>query len=92
MKTIDYDYLLNQYREIWNNRRFESEKSPETILKEAIVRDLLDENTHPRARRGMMEKYYLSTKRIIESTLNSDDKILLLQLHINQLEMIKSEI
>ena len=92
MKTIDYEYLLNQYRDIWNNRRLEFEKNPETILREAIVRDLLDENAHPRARRGVKDKYYLATKRVIESSLNSDDKILLLKMHIDHLEKIDKNI
>ncbi len=92
MKKINYEYLLNQYREIWNNRRLDSEKSPEMVLKDAIVRDLLDENAHPRARRSSKEKYFLATKRIIESSLASDDKILLLKLHIDYFEEIDKNI
>lgn len=91
MRENDQKYFLTIYREIWNNRRLESQSDPESILIDAIRRDLLDENSHPRARRTNSEKYFLATKRIIESSLSSDDKIALIKLHINQLEIIRSE-
>ena len=91
MEAKDYEKLLNEYRIIWNNRKLQSEQVPEDILKEAIYRDLKDENSHPRARRTLMEKYYLSTKRILEAPLESDSKILLIQLHMELAEAIKEE-
>lgn len=91
MKENDKEYYLTIYREIWNNRRLESQSDPETVLYDAIRRDLLDENSHPRARRTNTEKYYLATKRILESSLSSEDKIDLIRLHQNQLEIIRSE-
>ena len=91
MRKIDYDYLLKEYREIWNNRRLDSDRSSEYILKDAISRDLKDENSHPRARRTLLEKYFLSTKRIVESALSPADKILLIQIHIEQVETIEKE-
>lgn len=90
MPKIDYDYLLKQYREIWNNRRLESDSNPEYTLKDAISRDLKDENSHPRARRTLLEKYYLSTKRIVESSLSPGDKMKLIQIHIEQVETIEN--
>ena len=90
MQTELYDKLLKEYRELWNNRRLEAEESSEFILKEAIARDLRDENSHPRARRTLMEKYFLATKRIVESALSNESKILLIQLHIIQAEEIKN--
>ncbi|MEH7884902.1 hypothetical protein V7654_11355 [Bacillus sp. JJ1609] len=92
MQTELYDKLLKEYREIWNNRRLEAEESPDFILKEAIARDLRDENSHPRARRTLMEKYFLATKRIVESALSNESKILLIQLHIMQAEEIKNSL
>ncbi|HAQ06882.1 MAG TPA: hypothetical protein DCR24_04910 [Bacillus bacterium] len=89
MPKIDYDYLLKEYREIWNNRRLLSDMSPEYILKEAVSRDLKDENSHPRARRKLLEKYYLATKRIVDSALSPEDKMLLIQIHIEQAESIQ---
>jgi len=90
MQTELYDKLLNEYRHLWSNRRLEAEESPEFILKEAIARDLRDENSHPRARRTLMEKYFLATKRIVESSLSNENKILLIQMHLMQAEEIKN--
>jgi hypothetical protein len=91
MLAMDYEKILDEYRTIWNNRRLQSEQSPEDILREAIQRDLKDENSHPRARRTLMEKYYLATKRILEASLTSESKIILLQLHMELVEAIQDE-
>lgn len=90
MQTELYDKLLKEYRELWNNRRLEAEESPENIIKEAIARDLRDENSHPRARRTLMEKYFLATKRILDSSLSNESKIFLIQMHAKQAEEIKN--
>lgn len=89
MQTDKYENLLNEYRMIWNNRRLESGKKPEEILKDAILRDLKDENSHPRARKTLKEKYYLATKRIIEAALTSESKVMLIQLHLELAEAIQ---
>jgi hypothetical protein len=90
MHTVDYEILLEQYRELWNNRRLESINSAEEVLNEAIGRDLRDENSHPRARRSLMEKYFLASKRIIESSLPNESKLILVQMHIDIAEAIKN--
>jgi hypothetical protein len=89
MYTVDYETLLSEYRGLWNNRRLKSEQSSENILKEAIARDLKDENAHPRARRTLMEKYYLATKRILESSLATESKLTLILIHTEQVEEIQ---
>ncbi|MCM3664334.1 hypothetical protein M3204_07960 [Mesobacillus subterraneus] len=89
MDTVDYEILLSEYRGLWNNRRLESEQSSENILKEAIVRDLKDENAHPRARRTLMEKYYLATKRILDSSIACESKLTLIRIHMEQAEKIQ---
>ncbi|EIJ78524.1 hypothetical protein PB1_13239 [Bacillus methanolicus PB1] len=86
---MNYDYLLNQYRSIWNNRLLQSDLSSKEILNEAIKRELLDENSHPRARRPVHEKFYLAVKRMAESPLKDEDKLALITLHIQAMEMIK---
>lgn len=86
---MDYGNLLREYREIWNNRRLESEENPEGTLAEAIARELKDENTHPRARRTVLEKYFLASKRIIESSISNESKVLLIKLHNDMTEKIK---
>ncbi|WP_102263222.1 hypothetical protein [Mesobacillus jeotgali] len=91
MLAMDYEKILDEYRTIWNNRRLQFDQSPEDILREAIKRDLKDENSHPRARRTLMEKYYLATKRILEASLTSESKIKLLQLHMELAEAILDE-
>lgn len=83
MPANDYEKLLDEYRTIWNNRKLQSDQVSEEVLREAIRRDLLDENSHPRARRTLMEKYYLSTKRILEASLPDESKIILMQLHMD---------
>jgi hypothetical protein len=87
--SVDFETLLSEYKGLWNNRRLESQQSSEKILKEAISRDLKDENAHPRARRTIMEKYYLATKRILESSLASESKLTLILLHTEQVEEIQ---
>lgn len=86
---MDYTLLLKEYREIWNNRRLDSEENPEGTLLEAISRELKDENTHPRARRTVLEKYFLATKRIIDSSISYESKVLLIKLHNDMTEKIK---
>lgn len=89
MHIMEFEILLEHYRELWNNRRLESIDNAEEILKEAIERDLKDENAHPRARRTLMEKYFLASKRIIESSVPIKSKCQLLQIHIDIAENIK---
>ncbi|AIE60404.1 hypothetical protein [Bacillus methanolicus] len=86
---MDYGYLLNQYRSIWNNRLLESDESSEEIIKEAVKRELLDENSHPRVRKSVHEKFYLAVKRIVESQLNEEDKFALITLHIQIMKDLK---
>ncbi|UQD52425.1 hypothetical protein C0971_10700 [Bacillus methanolicus] len=86
---VDYGYLLNQYRSIWNNRLLESDESSEEIIKEAVKRELLDENSHPRVRKSVHEKFYLAVKRIVESQLNEEDKFALITLHIQIMKDLK---
>jgi hypothetical protein len=91
MDTMDYEFLLKEYKEIWNNRRLESEENPEKTLLDAITRELKDENTHPRARRTLMEKYFLATKRIIESAISNESKVLLIKMHSELTERLKKD-
>ncbi|WP_241993897.1 hypothetical protein [Mesobacillus foraminis] len=78
--NMDYVHLLNRYRQVWNNRQLPGINEEET-LREAIRRDLTDENSHPRVRRPLHEKYFMATRRIAESSLTDEDKVKLIQLH-----------
>jgi CRISPR/Cas system CMR-associated protein Cmr3 (group 5 of RAMP superfamily) len=81
------DQLLQDYRSIWNNRLLQNEGQESIqILREAIKRELNDENSHPRIRRSKHEKFYLATKRIMEATIPIQSKIDLLLLHQKMME------
>ncbi|MDT0160560.1 hypothetical protein [Bacillus sp. AG4(2022)] len=86
----DYAYLLSQYRQLWNNRRLEGTGSAEDILKEAIRRELKDENAHPRARKRVAEKFYLAVKRLTDSDMPNEDKLFLIDMHCQVYEQIRS--
>ena len=87
---MNYQYFLDEYRKLWKNRPLLEDQSAEFILKEAIARELKDENAHPRVRKSIQEKYYMATKRIIESDLSDQSKIALVQLHLELLEFTKN--
>lgn len=84
-----YSYLLEQYRLLWNNRTLSLEESSENTLIKAIKRELLDENTHPRIRRGIHEKFYFAVKRINASSLSDTDKENLITLYVKVVEQLK---
>lgn len=83
---INFEQILENYRSLWNNRKLSQIGSAEDTLKEAILRELLDENSHPRIRRSIYDKYFLSSKRILESSLLNEEKLILLNLHKEILE------
>ncbi|MGG1674647.1 hypothetical protein ACIFOT_02740 [Neobacillus sp. NRS-1170] len=87
---MNFDALLEQYRSIWNNRLLApGEKSSEEILHEALKRELLDKNSHPRIRKSKYEKYYSATKRVVDSTIAEEVKIQLIALHIEMMEELR---
>jgi hypothetical protein len=65
------------------------DQSEELTLKEAIMRELKDENTHPRVRKTVEEKFFLATNRITESSLTDIEKLKLIELHIEQANDIR---
>lgn len=84
--VFNYDELLGQYRSLWNNRVLQVEKDSENTLLEAIRRELNDENSHPRIRKGLHEKFYFAIKRINRSSLSEHIKTQLIALHIKVME------
>ncbi|UII54457.1 hypothetical protein LS684_12305 [Cytobacillus spongiae] len=87
---MNWTHLLQKYRQIWNNRTLETmDQSEELTLKEAIMRELKDENTHPRVRKTVEEKFFLATNRITESSLTDIEKLKLIELHIEQANDIR---
>jgi hypothetical protein len=86
-ERVSFDELLEEYRQIWNNRILETEgKGSEVTLVEAIKRELQDENSHPRIRKNKYEKYYSAIKRVINSTISLEAKLLLIKIHNEVME------
>ncbi|RHW42247.1 hypothetical protein D1B31_06375 [Neobacillus notoginsengisoli] len=85
-----YRNLLDEYRKIWNHRLLAvpKGKSSEFALKEAIRRELLDENSHPRTRKDVFTKFYQAVKRIAESEISSEAKVQLINLHTEKMEQL----
>lgn len=87
-----FDDLLWSYRQIWKNRMLVNDAaSSEQVLKEAIKRELEDANSHPRVRKSIENKFLTATKRITESGLSNDDKVGLIQLHIEMAAQLNQE-
>ncbi|WML44986.1 hypothetical protein [Neobacillus sp. PS3-40] len=88
---MDFDFLLKEYRSIWNNRLLSTAEvtNSEQVLKEAIKRELLDENSHPRIRRNRFEKYYFSIKRVTDSSISTEAKLSLTKVHNELMEELK---
>jgi hypothetical protein len=90
--VFNFDELLAEYRMIWNNRLLAtSDSSSEDTLKEAVKRELLDENSHPRIRKNKFEKYYSAINRITQSTISNEAKISLIHLHNGVMEELIKE-
>ncbi len=89
---FNFDELLAEYRKIWNNRLLTaSDRSSEDTLKEAVSRELLDENSHPRIRKNKFEKYYSAIKRITQSTISNEAKVALILFHNGVMEQLLKE-
>jgi hypothetical protein len=86
-ENASFDKLLVEYRMIWNNRLLDTQGScSESTLFEAIKRELQDENSHPRIRKNKYEKYYSAIKRVIDSTVSEEAKLILIKIHNQVME------
>jgi hypothetical protein len=85
-EDFDFDKLLSEYRRIWNNRLLTASRSSEETLTEAVKRELLDENSHPRIRKNKFEKYFSAINRITQSTISNDAKVSLIHIHNRVME------
>jgi hypothetical protein len=84
---MDFELLLKEYRNIWNHRSLCSEENnSEQILKEAMKRELLDQNSHPRVRKNRYEKYYLSIHRLTNSSIPPETMLCLIQIYNELME------
>jgi hypothetical protein len=86
-EMVSFDDLLGEYRRIWNNRLLETEgKGSKETSVDAIKRELLDENSHPRIRKSKFEKYYSAIKRVMDSTISLEAKLWLIAIHNEAME------
>jgi translation elongation factor EF-G len=89
----NYDAALKEYRLLWNNRLLTTtEGNSEQTLKDAIKRELLDENSHPRIRKTRFEKYYSAVHRIVCSDIPNEAKLQLIKVHNQIMENLNGEI
>jgi hypothetical protein len=86
---MDSKELLDAYRQLWSNRALPVENGETETLRVSIEKELKDETTHPRLRKNPHEKFHLSVKRIVSSSLNDNQKLKLIDLHINVLETLE---
>ena len=91
IENINFDELLTEYRMIWNNRILAASDSSEETLTEAVKRELLDENSHPRIRKNKFEKYYSAISRITQSTISNEAKVSLIHVHTGIMEKLIKE-
>lgn len=90
--AVHFEALLAEYRKIWNNRMLETnDYTSEQILKEAVKRELLDENSHPRIRKNKFEKYYSAINRIVNSTVSNEAKVSLIHVHNQVMDELRRE-
>ncbi|WP_281202383.1 hypothetical protein [Cytobacillus kochii] len=81
--------LLQSYRSLWKNRALAtSEENPDIVLMIAIEKELRDENTHPRVRKDKQKKLIAAIKRINDSSLSSDMKVALIDIHFEIFDTI----
>jgi hypothetical protein len=89
----NYEVLLHLFKKIWKNRDLKSNESDSgVILKESVVRELKDENSHPRVRKSKEVKYYFAIKRITESTLTKEEKYLLIEYYTLQMDELRLQL
>lgn len=86
-ENVRQEALLEAYLSIWNNRKV-TDGGGREVLSELIRRELLDENAHPRARKPVLEKFYLCIKRVMESSLSEEKKNAIAMAYVNELERL----
>ena len=83
--------LLEAYKSLWSNRILPIEGNPTLTIKNAVKKELEDEMTHPRLRKTPHQKFTLSVKRIVTSSLDDQLKIQLINYHLHILEELENE-
>lgn len=81
--------LLQIYSKLWKNRIVEErgDKADE-FLREKVKGELLDENSHPRARKNRYEKFYLCLQRVHHSQLSREEKSMIISVYLEEMEKL----
>jgi len=75
--------ITDIYKKLWNERTID----PPSV--ESLIQiELLDEQTHPRLRKSKYEKFFYAIKRILQSNLDDDEKLVLIQIYSKQLDKL----
>lgn len=69
--------LIKTFRVLYKERKSTSNAQTEEQIREVIKSELLDEFTHPRARKSPEKKLELAYNRISKSSLSDDEQILI---------------
>lgn len=90
---LTFIQLFEAYRSLWSNRSLIkdeelTEESCNSLLYEAIEKELRDEMTHPRVRQAPEVKFHYAVKRIMASSLTDAEKLALIELHLDVMEYI----
>lgn len=85
--NVRQEAVLEAYLSLWNNRKVPDGGGRE-VLSELIRRELLDENAHPRARKPVLEKFYLCIKRVMGSALSEEMKNAIVISYVTELERL----
>ncbi|WP_307891758.1 hypothetical protein [Bacillus swezeyi] len=80
--------LFKAYLTLWKNRTMNGEGK--LTLYQAIDDELNDLRTHPRLRKTRYEKYVQSVQRILNSALETDIKLNLIELHTERLQLLSN--
>ncbi|MDM5294352.1 hypothetical protein QUF81_14335 [Peribacillus simplex] len=86
--NVRQEAVLEAYLSLWNNRKV-ADGGGREVLSELIRRELLDENAHPRARKPVLEKFYLCIKRVMGSALSEEMKNAIVISYVTELERLR---
>lgn len=80
--------LIEAYKSLWNGRSGVQKLNSIEMVKQAVLSELKDELSHPRARRRPDEKLKLANDRIDGSSLSIVDQSSLKVLYLQQFQQL----
>jgi hypothetical protein len=86
MNKSNNDELLDSFKLLWSNRKFDEDKDSLLLIQEIIVTDLKDELAHPRTKTTPYKKFYQAVKRITESNIQTDHRLQIIKLYLQKID------